>query len=951
MKLGEQEWLTLSRLLDEALALPAERRRIWLDGLPDATERLKATLRDLLECGGAETSEFLKIVPQVDREAIRSSARLGQDGIVGPYRLLRQLGRGGMGSVWLAERTDRIVKRPVALKLPHEATPGVRLEERSTRERDILAALSHPHIARLYDAGVTEDGQPYLALEYVDGQPIGAYCDAHRLDVAQRLALFLQVLDAVQYAHARLVVHRDLKPSNILVDAEGQVHLLDFGIAKLLDEGRSVESELTQAAGCLLTPHYASPEQISGAPLTTATDAYSLGVILYELITGQRPYRLKRESRGALEEAILEVEILRPSAACEDPAQAMLRRSSPHKLQNVVRGDLDTIVLKALKKIPAERYPSVSAFTDDIRRFLAHEPVSARPDSLSYRTAKFVRRNRLAVGLIGLAVVALVGGLAGMVLQAKHATRAAAIAEEQRNRADLEARSANEQRDFALRELSRAEAVRDLNQFLLSEAAPSGKPFTAGELLSRAEAIIDHQYGEYQHAKSDVNRAEMLVAIGSQHLFMERDAEARRLLTRAYELSRGLHDGATHARAACALASAIAFGGDAKRAEGLFQEGIADLSEGTQFASDRVACLLRGSEVAREADDPAQAVARARAAQGLLPQVRYPSKFLELRIAMNLAKSYRFTGDYLAAIVAFEDAGSRLVELGREDTRNAIAIYANWGNTLNSIGQFLQAESLFRRAVRLSTDAGNDANVSPMLLADLAYVLIDLERIPEAARVADRAYDRARAVGDETAVSELLVLRARAHRKLGDRALAEALLGDAEVRTRSRRPPECVCFAEFAFERAALAQARGDDRAAIILADRGMAIVESSTRHRDRVPFFLRRRAELNLAQHRFNAARADAARALELDLEMLGPGIKSGRLGLSYLALGRALVGLKETEAARRALASAVDQMRPTMGSDHRQTKLAARLLADIGSDITPRGNRGAVMPQGRAM
>src|SRR5215831_18162545 len=257
MKLAEQEWLTLSRLLDEVLALPAERRRAWLDGVPNATERLKATLRDLLEYGGAETSEFLKILPQVDREAIRASGRLGQDGIVGPYRLLRQLGRGGMGSVWLAERTDGIVKRPVALKLPHEPTPGVRLEERSARERDILAALSHPHIARLYDAGVTEDGQPYLALEYVDGQPIGAYCDAHRLDVARRLALFLQVLDAVQYAHARLVVHLDLKPSNILVDSDGQVHLLDFGIAKLLDEGLSLESELTQAAGHLLTPQYA----------------------------------------------------------------------------------------------------------------------------------------------------------------------------------------------------------------------------------------------------------------------------------------------------------------------------------------------------------------------------------------------------------------------------------------------------------------------------------------------------------------------------------------------------------------------------------------------------------------------------------------------------------------------------------------------------------------------
>src|SRR5215470_17114276 len=239
MKLSEQQWLELSRLLDEALALAPDKRRAWLATLADAPGPLRTTLGELLSREATEeTDAFLSTLPKLDRvrPGDRAPSRLREGVIVGPYRLLREVGKGGMGSVWLAERTDGMVKRPVALKLLHETAPGARLEERFARERDILAALSHPHIARLYDAGVTDEGQPYLALEYVDGQSLGYYCDGHRLNLARRLALFLQILEAVQYAHARLVVHRDLKPSNILVDADGQVHLLDFGIAKLLAE-------------------------------------------------------------------------------------------------------------------------------------------------------------------------------------------------------------------------------------------------------------------------------------------------------------------------------------------------------------------------------------------------------------------------------------------------------------------------------------------------------------------------------------------------------------------------------------------------------------------------------------------------------------------------------------------------------------------------------------------
>lgn len=929
MKFTEQEWFALSHLLDEALALPAAERQAWLADLTAAPDRLGSTLRELLLLHAApETDEFLKVLPRFEAEVLADATAAGQhEGlVVGPYRLLRELGHGGMGAVWLAERVDGALKRAVALKLPHAGLPAARLTERFARERDILAALVHPNIARLYDAGLAAGGQPFLALEYVDGQPFGAYCDARRLEPPQRLALFLQVLSAVQYAHSHLVVHRDLKPSNVLITTDGQVRLLDFGIAKLVAGEANDEPELTQAAGRLLTPDYASPEQISGAPLTTATDIYSLGVILFELMTGERPYRLKRDSRGALEDAIIEADVPRPSTACKDPAKAALRGMPLAKLQRTLRGDLDTIILKALKKTPTERYPSVTTFADDIRRYLAHEPVSARPDSLVYRAAKFVRRNRLAVALSGLAVLAMAAGLAGTITQAGRATRQAVIAEEERNRADLQANAATQQRDFALRELSRAEAVNDLNEFLLSDAAPSGKPFTAGELLSRAEAIVERQY-----AGADANRAEMLVTIGRQYSAIDQVAAARRLLGRAYETSRQLPDPVTRARAACALAPATGRQGDRERAEALLHEGMADLPEGPQFALDRISCLLDGSLVALDAPDAPRAIERAQAAQGLLPQLRYPSTLLEMRVVMALAAAYDQANQFPAAVEMFERAHAQLVALGRENTATASALYNNWGLTLHLMGQTLKAEEMLRRAVRISTADGSDKNVSPMRFANLSRTLLELEHNSEAARDAELAYARARAAGDEVVVSQSLLMRARAYRNLGEYARAEQVVDEAEPRY-LRAGADPIGAAAIAYERAMLAQARGDPDSANAAMDKAVQIAERGT-DEIALALFLLRRAELELVLKRFDRAMSDAQRAGRLYAGLAGPGASSSYVGRCYLVQGRALAATGQPEQARLALSSAVEQLRPTLGANHATTKAAERLLANAPS------------------
>jgi serine/threonine protein kinase len=320
---------TLSRLLDEAMDLPSSELEGWLQALPAEHQHLQSQLRQMLADRDSTISAgFLSEGPRLTEPADESIAH--PDDLVGPYQLIREIGSGGMGAVWLAERADGSLKRRIALKLPRLAW-GAGLAERMARERDIGAILEHPNIARLYDAGVDAKGRPYLALEYIDGQPLDAWCEAQALTIAQRIRLFLQVARAVAYAHGRLVVHRDLKPSNVLVTADGQAHLLDFGIAKLLDESASGK-DLTHEQGRVLTPHYASPEQIKGETVTVASDVYSLGALLYELLTERHPYSTERKSLGALEQAMLEGEPPLASSRTKDATTA-----------KQLRGEIDAI--------------------------------------------------------------------------------------------------------------------------------------------------------------------------------------------------------------------------------------------------------------------------------------------------------------------------------------------------------------------------------------------------------------------------------------------------------------------------------------------------------------------------------------------------------------------------------------------------------------------------------
>src|SRR5262245_188300 len=330
-----------------------------------------------------------------------------EDRQIGGYRLLKEIGTGGMGSVYLAEPGTGTFHRLVAIKLIRPGMNSREVLDRFRREREILASLDHPNIARLVDGGETEDGLPYFVMQFVDGQPIHRWCGEHKLTVTQRLELFRSVCAAVQYAHQRLVVHRDLKPGNILVTAEGNVKLLDFGIAKVLGPATAGDQVETLSRLFAMTPEYASPEQLKGESLTTMTDVYSLGVVLYELLTGHRPYRLVRAAMHEVARVISEEEPTRPSQVIattesrpEDQSEPItpehvsaVREGDPNRLRKRLEGDLDSILLTALRKEPERRYTSVEAFAEELRRHLEHVPVSARDDSFWYRASRFVRRH------------------------------------------------------------------------------------------------------------------------------------------------------------------------------------------------------------------------------------------------------------------------------------------------------------------------------------------------------------------------------------------------------------------------------------------------------------------------------------------------------------------------------------------------------------------------------
>ncbi|MDO9092214.1 MAG: protein kinase [Rubrivivax sp.] len=519
-------WARLSPLLDEALDLPPPERATWLAALQARAPQDAALLRNLLERQEAASREdFLAGTAQAGAAPPAAGHRLG------PWTIEAPLGEGGMASVWLARRSDGRHDGQAAIKLMHGRLHGTQASQRFEREGRILARLEHPHIARLLDAGVASDGeggQPYLVLELVRGEPIDRWCDEHRLDVEARLRLFVDVVQAVAAAHAQLVVHRDLKPGNVMVDGQGQVKLLDFGIASLLDEGAgqdgaaSAAAALTRTGQRAFTPAWAAPEQVRGEPVSTATDVWALGVLLCQLLTGRHPSGLPWTSDlTAWMQAAALPDIQRPSelasAGADAAALAAARGMQPASLARRLHGELDQIVRRALAEEPSRRYGSAQALADDLMRHLRNEPVSAVADTVGYRATKFVRRNRLMVGAASTTLLVLMAGVVGTAWQALEAQRQRDAARSAQAEAVSQAALADQQRAQALANASEAARQR------VSAEVARERALTEA---ARAEAETQRAEAESLRAQTENRRAQTAQALAQTEATAARDARA-----------------------------------------------------------------------------------------------------------------------------------------------------------------------------------------------------------------------------------------------------------------------------------------------------------------------------------------------------------------------------------------------------------------------------------------
>jgi serine/threonine-protein kinase len=667
---GRQVWAEALRLLETAIELPSTERAAWLDALPPGSPGVRRLLERLLrERGALDTARFLErsaTLPELAPPAFEA----GQ--LIGPYRLVRPLGQGGMAVVWLAERADAAHRRPVALKLPQLDRGRARaISERFLRERAILSDLAHPNITSVLDAG-SDGSQPWLAMEYVDGLPLNRYGDVHRLDLPTRLRLFVQVLRAVQHAHAHGVIHRDLKPGNVLVDTQQKVKLLDFGVAKLLEDTEAAgESTMTRWGGRPLTPDYASPEQTAGQSIGTASDIYSLGVMLHELLVGRRP-QIAQADAGAMPVAAIQPR--RPSRVARGLAADAVPGLVPEKLARQLAGDLDTITLKALQRDPEQRYATVAAFAEDVERHLQQRPILARPDSAWYHAAKFTARHRVAVAASAVVALTLVVALATTL-------RAAAVARA---------------------EGARAEATKQFLVGLFDNSARQGSAATPAYQVTGKQLLDAGAQRLLDDAQQPPElRVELLQLLGDLSEQLDLLPQARRLIAEAANLTAQLHgdDDPRHLQSLLLLAEVDARASD----------WDASLAEGKR--------ALAGFEQTRPV--PVEALAQTRILLGnVLDQLqRHDESRTQLEAAVALLKEAGSHSDqrsrapfYLArafeAKRQLEQAEAQYLDGISEAEKNfgprsyiAAFGYENYGDLLRQMARFDEAQRFLRRAL------------------------------------------------------------------------------------------------------------------------------------------------------------------------------------------------------------------------------------------------------------
>jgi serine/threonine-protein kinase len=707
-----ERWRRIEELFERALELEPAARPTALAAASAGDEALRSEVETLL-AAHAQAGSFLER-PALERpQGTAPEPPPGPAGErrAGPYRLVRELGRGGGGRVFLGERADREYEGRVAVKVLAAPLASPRLLERFRRERQILADLDHPNIARLLDSGTLPEGVPYLVMELVEGVPIDEYCDRHALGVEARLRLCRQVCQAVQYAHRNLVVHRDLKPANVLVTADGTPKLLDFGIAKLLEPGDAAEAPATRTWHRALTPRYASPEQVHGEPVTTATDVYSLGVLLYELLTGRSPYGLEEDATLArVLEGVTEREPVRPSQAAVGDEAARRRGLSPRQLRRRLEGDLDIILLEALRKDPARRYASAEALAEDLRRHLENLPVLARREAVLYRAGKFVRRNRLATGLVAALLILALGFAAAAALQARRVAR---------------------ERDKAEEALAFLVDVFRGSDPLARPPAPGAPEPTAREVLDRGAERVERDL-----AGRPVVQATLLDAIGDVYRSLALYDRAEPLLRQALDLRRS-HLPPDHPEIADSLmhlAELHLARAELEPAEALFREALEARVERHGRSHPVVAESLEGlGRVLRKAQRFEEAEAALREAVEITRPAVDEGDPRAANALMSLATLRSFRGDPgEAESLTREALAIRLASLGEShpavaESREELAVY------LQQRGAIAEAEEHLRAALGIWRAALDEEHPTYLIsLNNLALHLLGEGRAEEA---------------------------------------------------------------------------------------------------------------------------------------------------------------------------------------------------------------------------
>lgn len=751
----------LKEIFHAARELPPNERDAFLDEACGTDEQLRRETAALLQSHD-EADNFIADPPgRLAAEVFGKAEDLSDVGqTVGRYKLIERIGSGGMGAVYLAQRADQQFEMRVAVKLIKRGMDTESVLRRFHDERQILASLEHPNIARLLDGGTTDDGLPYFVMEYIHGERIDRYADEHRLSVKERLEIFRQVCGAVSYAHQHLVVHRDLKPSNILVTPEGVPKLLDFGIARIIQADDGAETLATLTAMPMMTPEYASPEQVEGAQATTLSDVYSLGAVLYALLSGRPPYRFKSRSREEISAAVSTAEVEKPSAAitrleevngsigasARSPEQiSEAREGTVEKLQRRLRGDLDNIVLMAMRKETARRYRSVEQFSEDIRRHLAGRPVIARPDTFGYRAAKFARRNRIALAAATLLLLTLVGGVVATAWQARRATIQEQRARTEQARAE---RRFNDVRKLAnsvlfeyhdaIKDLAgstpvRARLVRDALEYLDRLASEvQGDTSLQRELASAYERVGDVQGGT------------LFANLGNTAGAIESYRKALGL--RETLLRTAPHDAATRQDVALnyrKLGLLVWETGDVagglennRKALGLLESLAAEQPENVDLRIEvERSCDYVGMILQEQGDVPG-ALEHYRRAQQIIASFPEADRSSE-RIRRHLAISYEHTGTALllmgdldGALEQNRKALTTRAALCAEfplnaDSRRTLAVsYYNDGEILGKMGRDQEALKSYRNNLRIAEELSAADPQNNQYNDDRAYAVI-----------------------------------------------------------------------------------------------------------------------------------------------------------------------------------------------------------------------------------